>query len=387
MSYKNENILKKSKYIADECIGKTMENGKDICKKCIHDCEMLDKYVDTPGSFFKQVFNKEETDVMVPFSCTMCDKCLEVCPKDLDLSTVFMEMRKEMVKDNNGKVPLKGYGGTDFHQKMSFSSLMNTTKKSSVVNKRKLAFMPGCSLPSYRPDLVESILLHIKEREPNMDTVLKCCGKPTELIGQEELFKKRYGTLENEFEKLETDEVIVACQNCYRVLKNNSKLKVKSLWTYLQEIGLPENSIGIGKNSDLIFSIHDSCPTRNEVDMHSSVRWIMNKLGYKVEEMENVGTKTKCCGVGGMIGSGNPSLSKTMIEKRCSEAKSDNIVSYCASCTNAMAIGGKNSYHLLELVFEDTLYKGMDGKKSSSGGLKYWTNRYSSKKVIEKIYK
>lgn len=384
---KSKKLLELSENITNNCIGKSNNDGKDICKKCISDCEMLEEYVDTPKTFFQKVLNGEEIDKIVPFSCTACDKCLEVCPKDLDLSTPFMEMRREIVKENNGKVPLKGYGGVDIHQKLSFSKFMNTTRKSCKLSKIKRSFMPGCSLPSYRPDLIEKILTHIKERDPEIDTVLKCCGKPTELIGQEELFNKRFSALEKEFEELETEEVIVACQNCYRALKENSKIKVKSLWTYLEEIGLPEKSKEVGKESDIIFSIHDSCPTRNETKIHSSIRWIMGELGYQVEEMKNSGTKTKCCGVGGMVASGNFPMAKKMIETRCSESKTDHIVSYCASCTNALSLGGKNSYHILELIFQDTLYKNTERENKSPSGFESWKNRYSSKKIINKIYK
>lgn len=81
-------------------------------------------------------------------------------------------------------------------------------------------FMPGCSLPSYSPEGVAAIASYLKEVFPEMGAVQKCCGKPTAAIGQTEKFKERYGQLQADFDKLDAQEVIVACQSCYGMIKN-----------------------------------------------------------------------------------------------------------------------------------------------------------------------
>lgn len=52
-------------------------------------------------------------------------------------------------------------------------------------------------------------------------------GRSTEMlwqtyraIGQTEKFKERYGQLQADFDKLDAQEVIVACQSCYGMIKN-----------------------------------------------------------------------------------------------------------------------------------------------------------------------
>ncbi len=95
--------------------------------------------------------------------------------------------------------------------------------------------------------------------------ILECCGKPTETLGEEEKFNKLFSNVEKHIRDTGAVEVITACQNCYMIMKNYSKyIKVKSLWTVLEEIGLPENVVNKGTHSKVKFSIHDSCATRYE---------------------------------------------------------------------------------------------------------------------------
>jgi len=376
-------VLEIVKDLQAECIGGS-KDGKDICKKCMGECKMLNEYAECPKDLFDHVLREGEIDQKIPYSCNMCKACTLVCPKQLDLREAFLGMREDLAENNQGKSPIKGHGGIDMHQKLSFSKTFNTTKKHSHNVKR--VFMPGCSLPSYSPDLVKAITTYLSEEVEGLSTVLKCCGKPTALMGQKSLFEQRYQSLQEEFDRVEAEEVIVACQNCYNVVKRHSpKQKVTSLWTLLDEIGIPKEAKGIGADSDLIFAIHDSCPTRDEAEIHESVRNIVKELGYQTEELQYSKDKTRCCGMGGMLGAADFELAKRIMTSRAKEATSENMLVYCASCRDAMTIGGKKTLHLLDLIFGG----GYDSKRQISTAianpLKNWSNRYRSKKIIQKV--
>lgn len=249
----------------------------------------------------------------------------------------------------------------------------------------KYMFFPGCSLPSYNPNAVGQILAHLQDRLPNVGAMLKCCGKPTKAMGQEALFKERYLNLSNAIAEVEPDEIIVACQSCYLTMREYSpNVKVRSLWTLLPEIGLPDRAIGIGRGSDATFAIHDSCSTRDRADIHAGIRWIMTELGYETEEPEHTKENTLCCGFGGMALPANPDLANRVMHKRTSEVKSDYMVSYCAACRASMHMGGKKSLHILDLVFGEQYtsqseFPGVDGPASS------WLKRYQSKQKIKAL--
>lgn len=252
----------------------------------------------------------------------------------------------------------------------------------------KRAFIPGCSLPSYNPDAVYNILEYLQEKLPGTGAILKCCGKPTKALGQIDKFKERYGSFQAEVDKLDVDELIVACQNCYMIMSEHSpNQKVRSLWELLPEIGLPENSKGIGKNSDIVFGIQDSCPTRNVPAIHDGVRWIMNELGYKYAETPHTKELTHCCGLGGMVSPANPELALRVMTRRAEEFQTDYIVTYCAACRESMVRGGKKSIHILDLIFGGPWNSKSEFPGAPASPITSWRNRYKSKVNINKLYK
>lgn len=250
----------------------------------------------------------------------------------------------------------------------------------------KRVFIPGCSLPSYSPVLVEKTLEYLKEKLPGTGSILKCCGKPTKALGQVSKFKERYGQLQAEIDKLGAEEIIVACQSCFITMSQYSpNQKVTSLWALLPKIGLPERARGIGKNSDIVFAIHDSCPTRDRQDIHDGIRWIINQLGYKVEEPPHTKENTRCCGFCGMVVPANPELALRVMKRRTSEVGSDYMVTYCAACRESMIKGGKKAVHILDLIFggpwtSKSEFPGVPGSPITS-----WANRYKSKQAINRV--
>lgn len=254
------------------------------------------------------------------------------------------------------------------------------------MNKTERVFFPGCSLPSYNPQLVEKTLSYLQEKLPNLGSIQKCCGKPTKALGQMDLFKERYDGVQKDIDALGAEEVIVACQNCYLTMKANSpNQKITSLWTLLPEIGLPEEVIGIGRDSDITFAVQDSCSTREEKDIHDGVRWVIDRLGYKVEEMEYTRGMTRCCGFGGMALPANPELSKRVMARRAQEASTDYMVTYCAACRMSMALGGKKALHLLDLVWGGPWTSESEFPAAGASALTSWGNRFRSKRSIKKV--
>ena len=245
----------------------------------------------------------------------------------------------------------------------------------------KKIFMPGCSLPSYNPEAVKKTATYLKQVFPDMGAVQNCCGKPTAAIGQAELFKERFGMLQADFDKVGAEEVIVACQSCFGMIKKNSKSqKPVSLWSLLPEIGLPEELRGKAKNSDVVFTIHDSCSTRYEKDLQDGIRWILNELGYKTREPKHTRENTRCCGFGGMVVPANPDLATRVIQRRVDEFETDHVVVYCAACRASMTGVGTKSWHILDLLWGPVVMKNDDAPENVlASPMKAWMNRYKSK--------
>lgn len=94
------------------------------CRKCVKECLMLQEYASTcPKHLFEKYLNGEEVDPVVAYSCNMCNLCTIVCPKSYKIAEPLMAMRKEYVKQNNGKSPMKGHNAIYMHQKLGFGKL------------------------------------------------------------------------------------------------------------------------------------------------------------------------------------------------------------------------------------------------------------------------
>jgi Fe-S oxidoreductase len=371
------NTLDKAVEISEKCTG---------CRLCMRECLMLNDYCTSPKGLFKDISEKKEVDALVPYSCSMCGKCTMVCPKNLEIGDVFMEMREDIAAQNGDKSPIKGHRTIDMHQTFSFSKMFNTSIPDNKSGYTKRVFIPGCSLSSYKPQLVGKTLNYLQERLPGTGAVLKCCGKPTKDLGQTEKFQERYDSLVKEIKELGATEVITACQNCFvTISKHSPELNVRSLWTVIPEIGIDEEARNIGADSDVTFSVHDACPTRKNSDIHDGIRWIIKELGYDLEESQCSREKTGCCGFGGMALPANPELSKRVMQKSASQSELEHMITYCASCREAMALGGKKAVHILDLMFGKCLTPREDIGEMPGSSLQNWINRYNSKRELNSM--
>lgn len=364
--------------ISDKTMKIIKEEQKCIgCNTCMKGCPMLHKFCDSPKSLLKELLESGTFDYKLPYSCMLCGYCTKVCPKGVDLKSLFLELRRDTVVQTNGKLPKDlGISAVDFHQKFSFSKLFT----SDIQNLQSdTVFFPGCALMSYSPEIVQKTYNYLRGKIPGIGIYNKCCGKPTSFIGRKEKFKKYFSILEDEFQSKKVKKVITGCQNCFITISNNSStVEVVSLWEVLSSIGIPESRKGIGENIEFEFTIHDPCPTRDVDVIHESVRDITNQLGIKVKEMKYNRGKTLCCGSGGMVSVTQGHIAKAHTERRANEASTDYIITYCQECVESMRRGGKNSFHILDLLFNDK-FEDMEQKNNST--LEKWLNRYKGKRM------
>lgn len=252
----------------------------------------------------------------------------------------------------------------------------------------RYGFMPGCSLPSYNPVAVARTVEYLNSVFPKFSAVQKCCGKPTKAVGQYDLFKERFHGLQDDMDDVGIEDMIVACQSCYLTFKEASSTPVTSLWALWPKIGLPEELVGKAKGSDVVFTIHDSCSTRFEKDLQDGIRWILQELGYKVEESEHSRDKTRCCGFGGMVVPANPEVAAKVMKKRVETLDQPRVVVYCAACRSSLLKGGAQSWHILDLIWGPVVTSA-DTSPSDvlASPAKSWLNRYKAKKGILKAVK
>ena len=83
--------------IIDECVD---------CGLCIEDCEFLSCYCQTPRELAEKLkagYFRERPEI--PYSCNDCGLCQELCPLELNIGKMCLELREELVKEGLGPLP------------------------------------------------------------------------------------------------------------------------------------------------------------------------------------------------------------------------------------------------------------------------------------------
>lgn len=365
-------------YSREEAIAEAKRCFKCQCRKCIEGCVHMRKYETSPDAYIRQINHSERIILGTHYankminSCTECGLCKEECFLDISMKDVIQETRESMVK--RGKMPVSAHDFALKDMAFSNSSRFSLVRKQPSkeaskdlfyyplisfsdyvkglykgTGKTEYLFYPGCQMPASYPDDIKSIYEYLVGHvKGDVGIYLGCCGAPADWAGQQDLMAENVAAIKKVWTEMERPTFILACSSCIRIFeKYLPEIAVESLWdVYLKE-GLP--------NKDYIktaqtLSIHDACGTRENSDLHESVRKIVAKLGYRIEELEYTKEKTKCCGYGGLVYYANRDQADAFVSERTGESPNDLLV-YCTMCKDLFVSGGKRTYHLLDLLY------------------------------------
>ena len=325
-----------TKKIIDDCIE---------CGICVDECEFLKKNCESPKELaLKMESGYYREKPMIPYSCNLCDLCETICPNELNIGRMCLEIRQKMVDEGLG--PLRAHNLLLKEQDWVLSDAFTLALPDPDANECRRVFFPGCNLSGYSPDLVLQTYDYLRDRLPGTGIFLGCCGSPNREIGQQEIFEKIFAGIEGRMAELGGSEMIVACPYCYYSLKEyGPSFELRSLYNIMLEVGLPDGT----PEGDYTLTVHDSCRGRYEKEMQDSVRALLSSMGYQIEEMKNSRLQARCCGMGGMVAYVDFVVANEAAQKRVGEAGHD-IVTYCASCRDTFARHNP-SLHVLDLVF------------------------------------
>lgn len=326
------------------------------CLECVKDCEFLAHYGAYPKRYVREIYNNlsivmgmHHANKMIN-SCSLCGLCKEVCPNDLHIGEICLEARQMMVK--KGKMPPSTHDFALRDMQFNNSDKFALARHQPGYSVSSVVFYPGCQLAASTPQHVKLVYDYLcSSLAGGVGMMLGCCGAPAFWAGQEEKFQQTLQQTKDAWVNLGSPSIITACPTCYAMFsKYLPEVSIESLWVLLDKLELPDSGNALLKPQKL--AVHDSCSTRHEKNMQASVRNIMLKLGYEVEELPRNRDHTTCCGYGGLMIFANKEIASKEITRRAGESATD-YLTYCSMCRDNFASIGKNAYHLLDLVFGD----------------------------------
>ncbi len=323
------------------------------CLNCLATCPSRENYNYPGPTIIRQLARfsfdprdeksrEEEAFFENIYSCTTCGKCMEVCPNEIDIvhkgieklrSKVFSKnyylknhllVRDNLIKYNRSVEPQE-------------DALLSQLKDEYIVKdeKMRVAFFTGC-LIDYRLQKVGLETIRVLNAHGVSVIVPKeqiCCGSPMIRTGQLDIAKKLMKhnlKVLNAFGKRDIP-IITVCAGCGSTLKrdyNNKDFEVLDITEVLCKVGPIEY-----KPYSKKITYHDPCHLNRGQGICKEPRKILKNIP-KLEfvEMEN---STQCCGAGGGVRSGIPTLSKSIGMRKANmviKTNCDNVITICPFC-------------------------------------------------------
>ncbi len=305
------------------------------CEECMKSCAYLEHYKKYPGLLAREIYNNTQIimgdhQLNKPMNaCTLCGQCTAVCPNG------FAD-----------KMPLAPHEfalmDMLFSNGDAFLSRLQPGKEQC-----RFVFFPGCQAAAVAPATVRAAYLDLCARlSGGVALMLGCCGAICDWAGRYEMQDSTRAFLLSELSKLGDPVIIAGCPTCRKELSELTGREVKGIWEILDEIGLPDGAKGMDRPA----ALHDACGARGDARTQETVRRLAEKLGVTLTETPYSGDRAPCCGYGGLTAYANPEVADEITQKALSRSDAP-YVSYCMACRDRFARQGRESRHLLELVY------------------------------------
>ena len=320
------------------------------CEECLKSCAYLSHYKKHPGLLAREIYNNTQIimgdhQLNKPMNaCSLCGQCTVVCPNGFDMAHVCHLARQNMVSTD--KMPLAPHEFALMDMLFSNGEAF-LSRPQPGFEQCRYVFFPGCQATAIAPETVKAAYLDLCARlEGGVALMLGCCGAICDWAGRCEMEGQTREFLDRELAKLGDPIVIAGCPSCRKELNSHEGLRTVGIWDVLLDLGLPAG----GRAPDRPAALHDSCGARGDAATQRAIRTLAERLGCRLEDTPYSGDRSPCCGYGGLTAYANREVAAEMTEK-CLERSDAPYITYCMACRDRFARQGRESRHILELVY------------------------------------
>ena len=320
------------------------------CEECMKSCAYLKHYKKYPGLLSKEIYNNTQIimgdhQLNKPMNaCTLCGQCTVVCPNGFDMAHVCAVARRNMVSTD--KMPLAPHEFALMDMLFSNGDAFLSRPQPGFETCRYV-FFPGCQASAIAPETVKAAYLDLCSRLDGGVALMRgCCGAICDWAGRCEMQESTREFLLTELSRLGDPVIIAGCPSCRKELAESVGGEVVGIWDILEQIGLPEGTKRINRPA----ALHDSCGARGDAHTQQAIRDLASRLGVRIVETEYSGDRSPCCGYGGLTAYANPEVAGE-ITRKALERTDAPYISYCMACRDRFAREGRESRHILELIY------------------------------------
>ena len=271
------------------------------------------------------------------FYCTTCRRCLEVCPKEIDVPGKAIEKLRELANRRGLTLPrhqevarlVQETGRSVERTKATFLEQVPEVIEPDGPVRGEVGFFVGCMFNGRVPQTALDAMEVMKRNGIRVivphDQV--CCGSPLIRTGQTadvaDLKKRNIEA----FARRGIATVMTICAGCGATLKNDyeTPFAVKDVTEILTEYGIEPPA-----KLDVRATYHDPCHLLRGQGIRDQPRALLCNAVREFVEMPS-----QCCGAGGGVRSGIPEEAKALGAKRDEAVKAtgaDVVVTVCPFC-------------------------------------------------------
>jgi fumarate reductase (CoM/CoB) subunit B len=307
------------------------------------------------------------------FTCTTCQRCLEVCPKHIVIPGKAIEKLREIAHREGLTLP-KHQTVSDMVRATgrSVDRIMPTVLEQmpEVIEpvgevRGEVGFFVGCMYNGRLPDTALKMLAVL--RRNGIRVIIPpeqvCCGSPLIRTGQTELIRGLKRINIGCFTDRGIETVLTMCAGCGSTLKNDydTPFRVIDINELLIEYG-----IEAPVSTSVPMTYHDPCHLRRGQGVIEEPRALLRKLTDDFREMP-----ARCCGAGGGVRSGLPDVEADLDRDRREAITSTGAATIVTSCPFCeFHIGEHSAVPVINIT--TLLFEAYETKDDTSGEDSDW---------------